>query len=127
MNFERIPGIFATLAALCYIMGLAIFAGLTKFPFLLGFAAGGALVIVNLLLSAKRINQTGFSSKGASMASIVGGFYIRLTVLGICLYLLIKSGRVDPIGLLAGLSIIPGALVMMIIMIYLANRRPEEV
>ncbi len=84
-------------------------------------------MVLNQILSAKRVKETGFFSKGSAMASLVGGFYVRLIVLGISLYAFIRYAEVDPIGLVAGLSIVPAALILMIIMIYVANRRPEEV
>ena len=61
------------------------------------------------------------------MAVLLGGFYVRLILLGICLYGLIKFLKVDPVGLVTGLSVVPAGLLVMLALIYIANRRPEEV
>jgi hypothetical protein len=127
MNFEKIPGIFALFASICFILGLVLCALLADLGFTVGFAAGGALMVVNLFFSTNRVKNTGFSSKGAAMASLLGGFYVRLIILSILLFALIRHAEINALGLVAGLSIVPAALIMMIIMIYLANRGPEEV
>lgn len=127
MNTDRIPGILTLITAFCYILGLALVVLVWNWDLAAGFAAGGGLMVLNQVLSAKRVKDTGFFSKGVAMASLMGGFYIRLIILGISLYALIRYAEVNPIGLVAGLSIVPAALIIMIIMIYMANRRPEEV
>jgi hypothetical protein len=48
-------------------------------------------------------------------------------ILGIGLFMLIKYAKVDSLGLVAGLSVVPAGLFIMLFLIYLANRTPEEV
>ena len=88
--------------------------------------SGGALVLANLYASARKLKNTSFDNRAGVLASVVGGFYLRLAVLAACLYFLITYIQVDPVGLVAGLSIIPAGMLVMLALIYLANRRPEE-
>ena len=127
MDFERVPGVWFTLSAFVYVLGLLgslVFAGQT---FALGFAIGGALILTNAWAAARRIRKAEFPHRGRVMASVLGGFYVRLIVLGICLFGVIKFLKVDPVGLVTGLSVVPAGLFVMLILIYLVNRRPEEV
>ncbi len=127
MDFERIPGVWFTLSAFVYAVGLLcslIFAGQT---FALGFSIGGALVLLNAWAAARKLKKAEFPHKGRVIASVLGGFYMRLILLGICLFGVIKFLKVDPVGLVTGLSVVPAALFVMLILIYLVNRRPEEV
>ena len=52
---------------------------------------------------------------------------MRLAILGICLFALIKFLKVNAVGLVAGLSVVPAGILIMLILIYVANRTPEEV
>ena len=127
MDFERIPGVWFTVSAFVYVVGLLcslIFAGQT---FALGFSIGGALILLNAWAAARKLRKAEFPHKGRVMASVLGGFYLRLILLGICLFGVIKFLKVDPIGLVTGLSVVPAGLFVMMILIYLVNRRPEEV
>jgi hypothetical protein len=127
MDFERIPGVWFTLSAFVYVVGLLcslIFAGQT---FALGFSIGGALILLNAWAAARKLRKAEFPHKGRVMASVLGGFYMRLILLGICLFGVIKFLKVDPVGLVSGLSVVPAGLFVMLILIYLVNRRPEEV
>jgi hypothetical protein len=127
MDFERIPGVWFTLSAFVYVVGLLcslIFAGQT---FALGFSIGGALILLNAWAAARKLRKAEFPHKGRVMASVLGGFYMRLILLGICLFGVIKFLKVDPVGLVTGLSVVPAGLFVMLILIYLVNRRPEEV
>jgi hypothetical protein len=127
MDFERIPGVWFTLSAFVYVVGFlcsVIFAGQT---FALGFAIGGALVLLNAWAAARKLRKAEFPHKGRVLASVLGGFYMRLIVLGICLFGVIKFLKVDPVGLVTGLSVVPAGLFVMLALIYLVNRRPEEV
>jgi hypothetical protein len=127
MDFERVPGVWFTLSAFVYVLGLLgslVFAGQT---FALSFAIGGALILINAWAAARRIKKAEFPHRGRVMASVLGGFYARLIVLGICLFGVIKFLKVDPVGLVTGLSVVPAGLFVMLVLIYLVNRRPEEV
>ncbi|MEW6140621.1 MAG: ATP synthase subunit I [Thermodesulfobacteriota bacterium] len=127
MKFEKIPGVLLTLSGIAYASGLVLCLVLAPFGFTLGFMAGGGLVLANSWASANRVRKAQFSHKNAVMASLIGGFYVRLIVLGVCLFACIRYLKLDPVGVVTGLSIVPVGLVIMLILIYIANRRPEEV
>lgn len=61
------------------------------------------------------------------MVSLMGGFYFRLIAVGFSLFALIKFGNIDPVGLVTGLSVIPAGMMLMLVLIYISNRRPQEV
>lgn len=127
MNFERIPGVWFTLSGAAYGLGLCVCLILAPGGFTLGFLAGGAMVLVNAWASARKVKKAQFPQKSMVMTSLIGGFYARLIVLGVCLFACIRYLKLDPIGVITGLSVAPAGLVIMIVLIYIANRRPEEV
>lgn len=127
MNLERIPGIWFLLSGAVYVVGLPVCFAFGPREFAIGFAAGGALVLLNAWVSARRIKKADFPNRGRVTASLLGGFYVRLIMLGICLYAFIAYVHVDPVGLVTGLSVVPAGLLFMLVLIYVANRRPEEV
>jgi hypothetical protein len=128
MNAEKIPGIWFLLSGVVYLIGLPAVFALAPREFALGFAGGGALVLLNAWISARKVKNADFPNRGAVMASLLGGFYLRLILLGVCLYAFIKFIHVDPVGLITGLSVVPVGLFVMLVLIYVANRRrPEEV
>jgi len=127
MNFARIPGIFLTISGAVYFLGLVASLFAASYPFALGFGAGGALVLLNVWASARKVKKADFLHKGRVMASLVGGFYLRLLLMGFCIFGLIKFSAADPVGLVTGLSVVPAGLFVLLILIYIANRRPEEV
>ncbi|MBW2064532.1 MAG: ATP synthase subunit I [Deltaproteobacteria bacterium] len=73
--------------------------------FTLGIMAGGLVSIANFGLLQNTITKTfpTQETEGRKTALLVK-FYFRLLGLGIAIYLLLKSGRTDPIGLVIGLS-----------------------
>jgi hypothetical protein len=127
MNLERIPGIWFLLSGAVYVVGLPLCFAFAPREFAIGFAAGGALVLLNAWVSARRVKNADFPNRGRVTASLLGGFYVRLILLGICLYAFIAYVQVDPVGLVTGLSVVPAGLLFMLVLIYVANRRPEEV
>jgi hypothetical protein len=126
MNFEKIPRIWLFISGAVYLIGLVVCLALAPAGFAVGFGSGGALVLLNSWISARRVRKAEFNDKGRALASLVGGFYFRLVFLGVGLYCLVRFTQVDPIGLVVGLSVIPAGLFVMLILIYIANRRPEE-
>ena len=104
MNFERVPAIWLGVSGVVYAAGALISVLLAPFNFVMGYITGSA-----------------------EIAAFLAHFYVRLVILGISLFVLIKYAKVDPLGLVAGLSVVPAALFVMLILIYLANRTPEEV
>ena len=127
MNFGKIQGIWFLLSGIVYVVGLIVCIVLATQNFTLGFGSGGALVLLNTWASARKVKGVEFINRPRATASLLLGFYLRLIVVGLCLFLLIKFLRVDPLGLVTGLSVVPAGLIGMLIMIYVANRRPEEV
>ena len=127
MKFEKIPGIWFTLSALVYVIGLTISFLWASWSFGVGFLAGGALVLANAWASARKVKQADLAQKGSATVSLLGGFYLRLIVVGLCLYGLVKFAKVDPVGLVIGLSVVPAGLFVMLALTIVANRRPKEV
>jgi hypothetical protein len=126
VNFERIPGIWLLLSSALYALGVAACLFVAPHAFTVGFAVGGALVLLNSMASARRLRRAEFPHRNRVMASLLGGFYVRLILMAVCLYGLITYLHVDPLGLVAGLSVVPAGLLGMLALIYIANRRPEE-
>jgi hypothetical protein len=124
MNFDKIPGVWFVLSGVVYLVGLLACVVLAPLGFGLGFAARLSLV---MMVSARRVKRTGFLDRNGVTALLVGGFYVRLILLGICLYGFIRFLKVDPVGLVTGLSVVPAGLLVMLVLIHIANRRPEEV
>jgi ATP synthase I chain len=126
MNVDNIPRIWVVLSGVVYLVGLGFCLLLAPRGFTLGFVAGGGLVMANAWTGARKIRNSEFFHKGRAIVSVLGGFYLRLIILAICLYGVIKFLQVDPVGLVIGLSVVPAGLFVMLILTYLANRRPEE-
>ncbi len=127
MNPRQIPLIWFVLCAGVYVVGLLVSLALASRGFTVGFAVGGALVLFNGLASALKVGRAEFNDKRQVMVSLLGGFYIRLAVLAVCLYGVIALLKVDPVGLVTGLSVLPAGLFLMLVLTYAANRRPKEV
>jgi hypothetical protein len=123
----KIPQIWFFVSGTVYVLGVFACLILATRNFTVGFGAGGALVLINAWASARKIRGSEFVYKNRATASIVTGFYLRLILMGICLFFLISFLEVDPLGLVTGLSVIPAGLFGMIILVYLANRSPQEV
>jgi hypothetical protein len=127
MNFRVLPDILIILAAGVFLVGLCSALVFGSWNFAVGFAAGGALVVLNTWASARKLKNVGFQDRGRALVSLVGGFYARLAALAVCLYILVAILKVNPVGLVTGLSVVPAGLFVMSALIYLANRRPKEV
>jgi MFS family permease len=126
MKMEKIPSIWLAICGLVYAVGCVVCLIISSAPFLCGFVTGGGLVLVNMWVSARKVKNADFPNRARVLASVVGGFYFRLALLGICLYFLITYLKVDPVGLVTGLSVIPVGMLILLLLIYIANRRPEE-
>jgi hypothetical protein len=90
MNFDKIPGVWFVLSGAVYLIGLLACVVLAPHGFGLGFAAGGALVLGNAWVSARRVKRTGFLDRNGVTALLVR-LYVRLILLRICLYALSDS------------------------------------
>ena len=71
-----------------------------------GIIMGGLIVIFNFDLLQHTIRRAFPTSEGLKTSKffLIGKCYFRLLALGVVIYLLIKLGMVDPIGLTIGLS-----------------------
>ena len=73
-----------------------------------GVILGGLLIIANFNVLQRTIRRS-FSPDGrmkSNKLAIVAKYYFRLAVLGIIILIAIASGRVSPVGLTVGLSIV---------------------
>ncbi len=127
MNFERVPAIWLGVSGVVYGAGALASLALAPFPFVIGFVAGGALVLANAWAGGRKVKRSEFRQKSAEIPAFLAHFYVRLILLGISLFVLIKYAKVDPLGLVTGLSVAPAGLFVMLVLIYLANKTPEEV
>jgi len=76
--------------------------------FTLGLLLGGLIIIANFFLLQRNI-RSAFTAVGTlekGKAYVIGKFYLRFTALAVMIYLLLRQGWVNPIGLLTGLSIL---------------------
>ncbi len=127
MRFEKLPAAWLFICTGVYAAGLVVCLALASGGFTIGFAFGGVLVLINAWASGRRLRKVRFSHRTQAMVTVLGGFFVRLSLLGACLYGLIKFLKVDPVGLVTGLSVVPAGVLVMLVLIYVANRRPEEV
>jgi hypothetical protein len=127
MKLQEIPGIWFSLSGVLYAAGVVACMLAAPWSFTVGFALAGALVLLNAWLGARRVRRAEFPYRNRVIASLLGGFYVRLAVMGICLFLMLRFLQADPLGLVTGLSVVPAGLFVMVILMYVANRRPEEV
>ncbi len=126
MILDKAPGIWFIVCAVEYVIGLILCWIFASPNVVVGFLAGGALALGNIYLSGRRLRRADFHVKGAALASIMGGFYARLILLGILLYVMLALLHVNPVGLVLGLSIMPAGAPIMVFLIYIVNRNPEE-
>lgn len=76
--------------------------------FTAGVILGGFLIIANFNVLQRTIRK-GFRADGvfgANKGAIIGKYYLRLVVLGVLIYLLIRQKWVNPVGLAVGLSVV---------------------
>jgi hypothetical protein len=107
--------------------GLVASASLAPSTFTTAYITGAILVLGNSWLSARKLSKASFSERNQAMVSLMGGFYARLAAIGLCLFALIKFVEIDPVGLITGLSVMPAGLIGLLVLIYISNRRPQEV
>jgi hypothetical protein len=77
-------------------------------PFTGGVILGGLVAIANFHALQHTIRRA-FSSQGnmkRGKFAIIAKYYLRLVALGVVIYILLKKGFVDPVGLAVGVSII---------------------
>lgn len=107
---------FQTLKTLNWMILLILSGGSFVFMgngFTAGVILGGFLIIANFNVLQRTITKA-FGADGvfgANKGAIVGKYYLRLAVLGILIYLLIRQGWVNPVGLAVGLSVVVFSIV----------------
>ena len=76
----------------------------------LGIVAGGLIVTINFHLLAKTLKKSLTPPHIASVKGVIFKYYIRFVITGIFIYCLMMSKLVDPIGLIAGLSVVVASM-----------------
>ena len=78
----------------------------------LGIAVGGLLVTVNFHLLARTLRKALTPPHIASVKGVLIKYYIRFTVTGIIIFVLMMTHSVNPIGLIAGLSVVVASMML---------------
>ncbi|MGD9364784.1 MAG: ATP synthase subunit I [Desulfobacteraceae bacterium] len=86
--------------------------GFNQFSFQvgLGVAAGGLIVTINFHLLAKTLKKALTPPHIASVKGVIIKYYLRFTFTAIIIYMLMLSKHVDPMGLIAGLSVVVASM-----------------
>ncbi|MBW2029351.1 MAG: ATP synthase subunit I [Deltaproteobacteria bacterium] len=79
----------------------------------LGIIMGGFVSIVNFNLLQNTIRKAFPCSDGVNKRKpvLIAKYYLRLLGLGVAIYLLLKTGRIDAVGLAVGLSTVVMSIV----------------
>jgi hypothetical protein len=87
---------------------LACIAGyaLASPAFFKGVLLGGLIVTLNFHLMARTLRKAFTPPHLASVNAVLFKYYVRFTISGILIFLLIYKHIVDPLGLIVGLSIV---------------------
>jgi hypothetical protein len=83
--------------------------------FTLGIIFGGLIIIANFKFLQHTI-RCAFSSEGVmkgNKLSIIGKYYLRLSLMGMVIYALITYGLVHPVGMAVGLSTVVLSIIQM--------------
>ena len=76
----------------------------------IGIAAGGLIVTVNFHLLAKTLRKALTPPHLASVFGVMVKYYIRFIITGVAIFALMASRLVDPMGLIAGLSVVVASM-----------------
>jgi ATP synthase I chain len=87
----------------------AVFAPL---DFALGILCGGVIVTVNFHLLARTLQRALTPPHLASHNAVLAKYYLRFTVSGFVIFLLIAGGVVNPLGLVIGLSVVVMSIIL---------------
>lgn len=80
--------------------------------FFRGVAFGGLIVTINFLLLSRTLKKALTPPHLASHHKILAKYYVRFTISGIIIFLLIANRIVDPLGLFVGLSIVVASIML---------------
>ena len=96
--------IFALMGMLGFILSSPYFAG--------GILSGGLLVSLNFYLLRKTLQKALTPPHLSATRSVLFKYYIRFTVSGIIIFVLIMKQYVDPLGLVLGLSTVVASIML---------------
>ncbi|MEA1968022.1 MAG: ATP synthase subunit I [Thermodesulfobacteriota bacterium] len=87
----------------------------TPHNFAMGILCGGLLVTVNFHLLQRTLTRIldplkAVYTKNTILRTVLVKYYIRFALSGLIIYLLISKNIVDPLGLLAGLSVVVASI-----------------
>jgi len=77
-----------------------------SFSFSTGILLGGLLVCINFYLLSKTLQKAFAPPYLASYQSVIGKYYVRFSISGLIIFLLLANKIVDPLGLILGLSVV---------------------
>jgi ATP synthase I chain len=77
-----------------------------------GIAVGGIIVTVNFHLLARTLKKALTPPHIASIKGVLIKYYIRFTITGIIIFVLMFTHSVNPIGLIAGLSVVVASMML---------------
>ena len=77
-----------------------------------GIIAGGLIVTINFHLLHRTLKKSLVPGAQKAHYSILVKYYIRFTVTGVIIYILIKNNYVNSIGLVLGLSIVVASIML---------------
>ncbi|MEJ2156790.1 MAG: ATP synthase subunit I [Desulfobacteraceae bacterium] len=77
----------------------------------LGIAAGGLIVTINFHLLARTLRKALTPPHIASVKGVIFKYYFRFLITAIIIYMLMVSKQVDPMGLIAGLSVVVASMI----------------
>ena len=78
----------------------------------LGVFCGGVLVTVNFHLLARTLRGALTPPHLASHHTVLAKYYVRFLISGFIIFALIAGGVVDPLGLVAGLSVVVASIIL---------------
>lgn len=96
---------------LLFAAGLVGFA-VAQPDFTYGILSGGLIVTVNFYLLARTLRKALQPPHLTSPAAVIAKYYLRFTVSGVVIFILVYWKLVDPIGLVVGLSIVVASIVL---------------
>lgn len=106
---------------LLFVVGTGLAFINTPQKFALGILCGGLIVTLNFHLLKRTLSKAfrpvAVLAKGRSILfSVLAKYYIRFLISGVMIFLLISRNIVDPLGLLAGLSVVVASLTVAIML-----------
>jgi len=77
-----------------------------------GILSGGLIVTVNFHLLSRTLKKAFRPPHLASPRVVLAKYYIRFVVSGIIIFILLANHYVDPLGLIAGLSVVVASILL---------------